>query len=56
MVVQPISFMALSLVRYRPSLAGADWSATPGQRRHWQVLADDLDDGGFALSARGDAE
>ena len=48
--------MALALVRYRPSLAGAAWSATDGQQQHWQALANDGGGGGFVMSALDHAE
>jgi hypothetical protein len=34
----PSALMALAIVRYRPSMSGAQWSATPAQLRHWSAL------------------
>jgi hypothetical protein len=33
------ALMALALLRYRPTMAGSQWTATPAQVRHWAVLA-----------------
>lgn len=35
----PSALMALAMVRYRPSVAGGEWSATPEQLRRWSALA-----------------
>jgi hypothetical protein len=37
----PAALMALAMVRYRPSVVGAAWSASPGQLRRWGALAAD---------------
>ena len=33
------ALMALAMVRYRPSVVGGEWSATPAQLRRWSALA-----------------
>jgi hypothetical protein len=35
----PSALMALAMVRYRPSVVGGEWSATPAQLRRWSALA-----------------
>jgi hypothetical protein len=35
----PSALMALAMVRYPPSMAGGEWSATPAQLRRWSALA-----------------
>jgi hypothetical protein len=34
----PSALMALAMVRYRPSMSGAQWSATPAQLQRWSAL------------------
>jgi hypothetical protein len=35
----PAALRALAMGRYRPSVAGGEWSATPPQLRRWSSLA-----------------
>jgi hypothetical protein len=47
----PSALMALAMVTYRPSMSGAQWSATPAQLQRWSALvAREVHEGGSLIA------